>query len=107
MEPYGMVLLHICAVQPYLCLHPGQRLFHMSCSSFSPIPQYSSLHLFTCFLTFDLTTCKIQLLPTTPSHAPLQITLNLLFSEDIMVCLAIGTLHILFPLPGMPFSCLG
>lgn len=73
MEPYGVVLLHIHAVQPYLGLHPGQQLFHMFCSSFSPIPQYSSLHLFTCFPTLDLTICKIHLLPTTSSPANLQI----------------------------------
>lgn len=73
MEPYGVVLLQILAVQPYLRLHPGQQLFHMFCSSFSPTPQHSSLHLFTCFPTLDVTICKIHLLPTTSSPANLQI----------------------------------
>lgn len=89
MESYGLVPLHTYAIQSYLGLHPDQ-LFYVSYSNFSPIPQYSSVNLFTCFLKLDLTTHQNIAPAYLPFICHFPDTLNYLFSEDIMISLAMG-----------------
>lgn len=91
MEPYELLLLHIPAIQSCVFMLHILHTAHLICSHFPKLDLTTNKNIAPANLPF---TC---LSPDILNYS--------VFSEDIMVPLAPGSLHILIPLPGMPFPC--